>query len=178
MFHSKIQFICIFFIHYSSIISNLCCFGFQEQAKYWDVYPANVPSAIISDLEPGVEYSIDVMSINNMGESNFTLDPVIVRTSSKKIMLIFPVSTMHFKIAMGLKTFWSNMFCFGLNFLLFPPDYLSLEKLTHTKSGAILQKFNSNFEGTRENFKVRTFLETHKIWKKSSSWFCQISWFT
>ena len=54
--------------------------------KYWDVYPANVPSAIISDLEPGVEYSIDVMSINNMGESNFTLDPVIVRTSSKKIM--------------------------------------------------------------------------------------------
>ena len=138
MFHSKIQFICIFFIHYSSIISNLCCFGFQEQAKYWDVYPANVPSAIISDLEPGVEYSIDVMSINNMGESNFTLDPVIVRTSSKKIMLIFPVSTMHFKIAMGLKKFWSNMFCFGLNFLLFPPDYLSLEKLTHKKSGAIL----------------------------------------
>jgi hypothetical protein len=77
----------------------------QEQAKYWDVYPANVPSAIISDLEPGVEYSIDVMSINNMGESNFTLDPVIVRTSSKKIMLIFPVSTMHFKIAMGLNIF-------------------------------------------------------------------------
>ena len=80
------------FIHYSSIISNLCCF-FQEQAKYWDVYPANVPSAIISDLEPGVEYSIDVMSINNMGESNFTLDPVIVRTSSKKIMLNFPLGS-------------------------------------------------------------------------------------
>ena len=58
----------------------------QSDFKYWDVYPANVPSAIISDLEPGVEYSIDVMSINNMGESNFTLDPVIVRTSSKKIM--------------------------------------------------------------------------------------------
>ena len=55
----------------------------QSDFKYWDVYPANVPSAIISDLEPGVEYSIDVMSINNMGESNFTLDPVIVRTSSK-----------------------------------------------------------------------------------------------
>ena len=98
-----------FFIHYSSIIPNLCCFGFQEQAKYWDVYPANVPSAIISDLEPGVEYSIDVMSINNMGESNFTLDPVIVRTSSKKIMLI-SVSTIHFNIAMGLKTFWSNIY--------------------------------------------------------------------
>ena len=51
--------------------------------KYWDVYPANAYSAIISDLEPGVEYSIDVMSINNLGESNFTLDPVIVRTASK-----------------------------------------------------------------------------------------------
>ena len=68
------------------IIIILFYYNNQEQAKYWDVYPANVPSAIISDLEPGVEYNIDVMSINNMGESNFTLDPVIVRTSSKKIM--------------------------------------------------------------------------------------------
>ena len=99
-----------FFIHYSSIISNLCCFGFQEQAKYWDVYPANVPSAIISDLEPGVEYSIDVMSINNMGESNFTLDPVIVRTSSKKIMLIFLLfSTKHWGQNLFRVTFGKNV---------------------------------------------------------------------
>ena len=68
----------------------------QDQAKYWDVYPANVPSAIISDLEPGVEYSIDVMSINNMGESNFTLDPVIVRTSSKKIQCFYSYLLIRF----------------------------------------------------------------------------------
>ena len=104
-FTQKSNLFAFFFIHYSSIISNLCCFGFQEQAKYWDVYPANVPSAIISDLEPGVEYSIDVMSINNMGESNFTLDPVIVRTSSKKIMLIFPV----FDKILGSKYFSSKV---------------------------------------------------------------------
>ena len=114
------------FIHYSSIISNLCCF-FQEQAKYWDVYPANVPSAIISDLEPGVEYSIDVMSINNMGESNFTLDPVIVRTSSKKIMLILVY-------IVGLKPFWSNISIFQIVLNLFEIGRISpnLVKLVQT----------------------------------------------
>ena len=56
----------------------------ESSKKYWDVYPANARSAIIRDLDPGVEYSIDVMSINNLGESNFTFKPVIVTTSSKK----------------------------------------------------------------------------------------------
>ena len=56
----------------------------ESSKKYWDVYPANAKSAIIRDLDPGVEYSIDVMSINNLGESNFTFKPVIVTTSSKK----------------------------------------------------------------------------------------------
>ena len=55
----------------------------DSSKKYWDVYPANAKSAIIRDLDPGVEYSIDVMSINNLGESNFTFKPVIVTTSSK-----------------------------------------------------------------------------------------------
>merc|ERR1719461_17753 len=53
----------------------------DSSKKYWDVYPANAKSAIIRDLDPGVEYSIDVMSINNLGESNFTFKPVIVTTS-------------------------------------------------------------------------------------------------
>ena len=54
-----------------------------SQPRFWDVYPANANSAIISDLDPGMEYSIDVMSTNDLGESNFTTEPVIVRTSSK-----------------------------------------------------------------------------------------------
>ncbi len=57
--------------------------GYETDPKVWDVYPANQASAVISDLEPGMEYSFDVMSFNNLGESNFTLEPVIVRTSSK-----------------------------------------------------------------------------------------------
>ena len=55
----------------------------EKLAKYWDVYPANTPSVIVNDLEPGMEYKFDVMSTNNLGESNFTLEPIIVRTSSK-----------------------------------------------------------------------------------------------
>ena len=55
--------------------------------RFWDVYPANANSAIISDLDPGMEYSIDVMSMNDLGESNFTTVPVIVRTSSKNLCL-------------------------------------------------------------------------------------------
>ena len=51
--------------------------------RFWDVYPANANSAVISDLDPGMEYEIDVMSMNDLGESNFTTDPVIVRTSSE-----------------------------------------------------------------------------------------------
>jgi hypothetical protein len=55
----------------------------KGQPRYWDVYPANADSSILSDLEPGVEYVIDIMSTNNLGESNFTYEPVIVRTSSE-----------------------------------------------------------------------------------------------
>ena len=82
----------------------------QDQAKYWDVYPANVPSAIISDLEPGVEYSIDVMSINNMGESNFTLDPVIVRTSSKKIQCFYSYLLIRFVFIHFVRTFYTRVY--------------------------------------------------------------------
>lgn len=55
----------------------------QSETKYWDVYPANSASAVISDLEPGIEYEIDVMSMNNLGESNFTYEPVTITTASK-----------------------------------------------------------------------------------------------
>lgn len=53
------------------------------RTRYWDVYPANTNNAVLNDLEPGVQYSIDIMAINNLGESNYTRDPVIVRTSSR-----------------------------------------------------------------------------------------------
>ena len=56
--------------------------------RFWDVYPANANSAVISDLDPGMEYEIDVMSMNDLGESNFTTDPVIVRTSSEWKLII------------------------------------------------------------------------------------------
>lgn len=66
----------------------------EDQAKYWDVYPANQAAATIRDLDPGIEYSIDVMSINNMGESNFTFDPVIVRTSSMCLLILIRFSVL------------------------------------------------------------------------------------
>ena len=55
----------------------------SDMFRFWDVYPSNANSAVISDLDPGMEYEIDVMSMNDLGESNFTTDPVIVRTSSE-----------------------------------------------------------------------------------------------
>ena len=52
--------------------------------KYDDVYPANAGEAILTGLEPGVEYGLSIMAFNNIGESNYTSSPaVIVRTASK-----------------------------------------------------------------------------------------------
>jgi hypothetical protein len=50
-----------------------------------DVYPANVDSGFLQDLDPGTKYSISIMAMNNIGESNYTNPPVIVRTASKKL---------------------------------------------------------------------------------------------
>ncbi len=55
----------------------------SDGKKYWDVYPANANTVILSDLHPGIEYSVDVMAINNLGESNYTFEPVTVRTASE-----------------------------------------------------------------------------------------------
>lgn len=48
-----------------------------------DVYPANVNSGVLGDLEPGTKYLISIMALNNIGESNYTFPPVIVRTASE-----------------------------------------------------------------------------------------------
>ena len=64
-----------------------------ETTKIHEVYPANVASTVLSDLKPGRQYSFAIMALNNLGESNYTSDPVIVRTSSKSN---FPSRSRHF----------------------------------------------------------------------------------
>lgn len=52
-----------------------------------DVYPANVISAVLEGLKPGTRYSIWIMAFNNMGESNYTREPVIITTAGKLFLL-------------------------------------------------------------------------------------------
>ena len=51
--------------------------------RHYDVYPENSENAVLPNLDPGRTYSIPLMAFNNMGESNYTADPVIVRTPSE-----------------------------------------------------------------------------------------------
>jgi hypothetical protein len=50
-----------------------------------DIYPANVDAGFLHDLEPGTQYSIQIMAMNNIGESNYTYPAIIVRTASEYI---------------------------------------------------------------------------------------------
>ena len=60
--------------------------GTGAVTKFDDVYPANADDAVLSGLEPGVEYQLSIMAFNNIGESNYTSgSPVIVRTASEYI---------------------------------------------------------------------------------------------
>ncbi len=53
------------------------------KVRYADVYPANADSGLLSDLDAGAKYSISLMSLNNIGESNYTATPIFVRTASE-----------------------------------------------------------------------------------------------
>ena len=60
---------------------------YQSEGSYklqtYDVYPSNVDMSFLNDLEPGKRYSISIMAMNNIGESNYTHPPVFVRTASE-----------------------------------------------------------------------------------------------
>ena len=55
----------------------------DSRVRFVDVYPANTDNGILPDLDAGVKYSISVMAFNNIGESNYTNSPIIVRTASE-----------------------------------------------------------------------------------------------
>ena len=55
----------------------------SDDYKFFDVYPANTNSVSLPNLLPGQQYSVGVMAFNNLGESNYTDEPTVVRTSRK-----------------------------------------------------------------------------------------------
>lgn len=75
----------------------------HDEVKYYDVYPANSVSTILDNLDPGQTYSLSVMAFNNIGESNYTNQPVLVQTSGK----IFN----NFQVIMSKDTFDLIIIC-------------------------------------------------------------------
>jgi len=51
--------------------------------RYLDVYPANVISANLRGLMADAEYFVDVMAFNNIGESAYSGDRVILKTNGE-----------------------------------------------------------------------------------------------
>jgi ABC-type sugar transport system substrate-binding protein len=55
----------------------------SRSARYHDVYPANADSDIIKGLKAGERYAFTIMAFNNIGESNYTQEPLFLRTASE-----------------------------------------------------------------------------------------------
>ncbi len=50
-----------------------------------DVYPANTHTVMLNDLRSATKYKVRVMAFNNIGESNYTEEEVVVRTNGEAI---------------------------------------------------------------------------------------------
>ncbi|XP_059086903.1 synaptogenesis protein syg-2-like [Tigriopus californicus] len=75
---------------------------YSNNPRFHDVYPANTHQVKLVGLRPGKQYSMAVMAFNNLGESNYSMNPILVRTTT------LPERLNHNESAMAIQPHQTN----------------------------------------------------------------------